>query len=187
MLDRLSLRIRILLFFALLAGGAIVALAAGLALATRSAPLAPEVLQGALAAGFAILLLVVWVWFLFDHNVARAIDSLASAIRARVHAGIEHDLAAEAKAARYLGDLAPAAEAIARSLVQTRNALAESVARETTRLAGRCAGGGVAVLGRASTGVLRWITCAKGRSATLMSVWRGRGTRTVPRTCCAPR
>ena len=135
MLDRLSLRLRILLFFALLAFGSVAALAAGLLIAMRQTALAPEVVQGALVAGFAVVGLVVWVWFLFDHNVARAIDTLASAIRARVHAGIEHDLAAEARAARYLGDLAPAAEAITRSLVQTRNALAESVARETTRLA----------------------------------------------------
>lgn len=135
MLDRLSLRLRILLFFALLAGGALLAMAAGLAVAGRHGGLTPEAVQGALVAGFAILGLVVWVWFLFDHNVARAIDSLAAAIRARAHAGIERDLAAEARAARYLGDLAPAAEAVTRSLVETRNALAESVARETTRLA----------------------------------------------------
>jgi len=135
MLDRLSLRLRILLFFALLAVGAVAAIGAGLLVAAREAPLAPEVVQGGLVAGFALVGLVVWVWYLFDHNVARAIESLAAAIRARVHAGIEHDIAAEAKAARYLGDLAPAAEAVTRSLVQTRNALAESVARETTRLA----------------------------------------------------
>ena len=135
MLDRLSLRLRILLFFALLAVGAVAAIVAGLLVAARDAPLAPEVVQGGLVAGFALVGLVVWVWYLFDHNVARAIETLAAAIRARVHAGIEHDIAAEAKAARYLGDLAPAAEAVTRSLVQTRNALAESVARETTRLA----------------------------------------------------
>ena len=138
MRDRLTLRLRILLFFALLAQGSVALVAAGLWVAARETgfgALAPEVVQGALVAGFGIVGLVVWVWFLFDHNVARAIDGLASAIRARVHAGIEHDLAAEARAARYLGDLAPAAEAVTRSLIETRSALAESVARETTRLA----------------------------------------------------
>ncbi|MCL4676018.1 MAG: PAS domain-containing protein, partial [Pararhodobacter sp.] len=138
MLERLSLRIRILLFFVLLAIGTLAAIGGGLwvALARSGLDTAPdELVQGGLIAGFIALGLVVWVWFLFDQNVARAIDRLASAIRARVHAGIENDLAAEARAARYLGDLAPAAEAITRSLVQTRNALAESVARETTRLA----------------------------------------------------
>lgn len=138
MLERLSLRIRILLFFVLLAIGTLAAIGGGLwvALARSGLDTAPdELVQGGLIAGFIALGLVAWVWFLFDQNVARAIDRLASAIRARVHAGIENDLAAEARAARYLGDLAPAAEAITRSLVQTRNALAESVARETTRLA----------------------------------------------------
>lgn len=136
--DRLGLRARLLLFFALLAGGGLALIAAGLWVATRHTGLAaapPELVQGALVAGFGLLGLVTWVWVLFDQNVARAIEALASAIRARVHAGIEHDLEAEARAARYLGDLAPAAEAVTRSLTRTRNALAESVARETTRLA----------------------------------------------------
>jgi len=138
MLERLSLRIRILLFFALLGVGTLMAIGAGLYIGMARAGLetpSNAMIQGGLIAGFLTLGLVVWVWFLFDANVAQAIDSLASAIRARVHAGIEHDLEAEAKAARYLGDLAPAAAAVTRSLVQTRNALAESVARETTRLA----------------------------------------------------
>lgn len=136
MLDRLPLRLRILLFFALLAAGAVLALAGGALLAIRRSggELSPPVVQGGLVAAFAIIGLVVWVWFLFDQNVARAIDTLSSAIRARAHAGIQHDLDAEARAARYLGDLAPAAAAVTRSLVETRSALAESVARETTRL-----------------------------------------------------
>ncbi len=138
MFDRLSLRIRILLFFALIAAGGVAALVAGgLVIARRGGEgaLTPAVVQGGLVAGFAMVGLVVWVWFLFDQNVARAIEGLSSAIRARAHAGIEHDLAAEARAARYLGDLAPAADAVTKTLVQTRSALAESVARETTRLA----------------------------------------------------
>jgi DNA polymerase-3 subunit epsilon len=138
MLDRLSLRIRILLFFALLAAGTVAAIGLGLWLAARRAgtgALSPELVQGGLIGAFLSVGLITWIWYLFDANVARAIERLSSAIRARVHAGIEHDLAAEAQAARYLGDLAPAAAEITRSLVQTRNALAESVARETTRLA----------------------------------------------------
>ncbi|HPD92888.1 MAG: DNA polymerase III subunit epsilon [Rhodobacter sp.] len=138
MLDRLSLRLRILLFFAALALGAVLAIVAGLWVALRhegAATVPPALVSGGLIAAFLVVGLVTWVWFLFDQNVARAIESLASAIRARVHAGIEHDLVAEARAARYLGDLAPAAAAVTRTLVETRNALAESVARETTRLA----------------------------------------------------
>ena len=138
MLDRLSLRLRILLFFVALAVGAVAAIAGGLWFALQrdgGQTVPPALISGGLIAAFLVLGLVTWVWFLFDQNVARAIEALASAIRARVHAGIEHDLAAEARAARYLGDLAPAATAVTRTLVETRNALAESVARETTRLA----------------------------------------------------
>jgi hypothetical protein len=40
----------------------------------------------------------------------------------------------DAAIARYLGDLAPAAQAAATRLAETRNALAEAVARETSRL-----------------------------------------------------
>lgn len=138
MLDRLSLRLRILLFFALLAVGLIGALIAGnwvaMSRAGLDVPTGPMIMS-ALISGIIGLALTVFVWFLFDANVGLAIERLATAIRARVHAGIEHDLVAEAQAARYLGDLAPAAEAVTRSLIDTRNALAQSVARETTRLA----------------------------------------------------
>lgn len=138
MLERLSLRLRILLLFAALAGGLMLALGLGMWFAMRraglDAPSDPMILMG-LITGFLGLGVCVGIWFLFDANVGLAIERLSSAIRARVHAGIEHDLAAESQSARYLGDLAPAAEAITRSLVDTRNALAQSVARETTRLA----------------------------------------------------
>jgi DNA polymerase III subunit epsilon len=138
MIERLGLRLRILLFFAALAAGVVLAIAFGLWAAlsrTDATGLAPVALQAGLIAGFLSLGLVTAIWYLFDANVARAIDRLASAIRARAHAEIDRDLAREAEAARYLGDLAPAAEAVTRQLAQTRNALAEAIARETTRLA----------------------------------------------------
>lgn len=135
MLHRLGLRLRILLFFAALAVGANVAVAVGLLLAYRrlgSAELLPAFQQVGILAGFAILGLVTWVWYLFDMNVARPIDALASKLRARTHANVEG--AIDDASARYLGDLAPAASATALTLAETRNALAESVARETSRL-----------------------------------------------------
>lgn len=139
MLERLSLRLRILLFFALLALGTAAAIAFGLWAALSRAPAGADpvavALQGGLIAGFAALGLVVGVWYLFDANVGRAIERLSAAIRARAHAGIERDLDREQREARYLGDLAPAVEAISKALVETRSALAESVARETGRLA----------------------------------------------------
>ncbi len=137
MLDRLSLRLRILLFFAALGLGAMVALGLGgwLVLSRSDVPgLADAMLQAGILGGFLILLLVTGIWYLFDANVARAIDRLASAIRTRAHNDVADDIRAEREHARYLGDLAPAAAEITRSLAQTRSALAESVARETSRL-----------------------------------------------------
>jgi DNA polymerase III subunit epsilon len=137
MLDRLSLRIRVLLFFALLAAGALAALAVGgwVVLSRNAAPdLMAPLLQAGILAGFLIVFLVTGIWYLFDTHVARAIDALANAIRTRALADVNEDIGAEKDRARYLGDLAPAAAAITRSLAQTRSALAESVARETSRL-----------------------------------------------------
>ncbi|WP_071795640.1 3'-5' exonuclease [Natronohydrobacter thiooxidans] len=137
MLDRLSLRIRILLFFAMLAAGAVLAMGLGgwLVLSRADQPeLAGPMLQAGILGGFLILFLVTGIWYLFDANVARAIDALANAIRTRAVTDVTDDIAAEREKARYLGDLAPAAAAITRSLAETRSALAESVARETSRL-----------------------------------------------------
>lgn len=141
MIDRLSLRLRVLLFFALLVAGVVAALAGGLMLARGRAlqsgalDLDQVLIQGGVFAALLSAGLIVGVWYLFDANVARAIDRLAGAIRARAQTAIDADLIREAEAARYLGDLAPAARDVTRALAQTRNALAESVARETTRLA----------------------------------------------------
>lgn len=136
MLEKLSLRIRVFLFFAALGIGSLAALAAGLAFGYRRLA-APEVLpafvSGGIVAGFAILGLITWVWFLFDRNVALAIEALAGGMRTRAHADVTGEF--DAAPARYLGDLAPAAAAAAAALSETRNALAEAVARETTRLA----------------------------------------------------
>ncbi|SUZ30500.1 DNA polymerase III PolC-type [Roseibaca ekhonensis] len=137
MLDRLSLRIRVLLFFLLIALGGIAAIVAGGWLTLSRSPqpgLDGPLLQAGLIAGFLIVFITTGIWYLFDANVARAIDGLSTAIRSRAHADVTGGLTREAAQARYLGDLAPAAEAISASLAQTRSALAESVARETARL-----------------------------------------------------
>ncbi len=135
MLQRLSLRTRIFLIFAGLAGGALAGIGAGLFLGYSRLG-TPETLdafvQGGVVAAFVTLGLVAWVWYLFDLNVARPIDMLAAALRARTHAEIGDDV--DVAIARYLGDLAPAATATAAFLQKTRSALAEAVARETLRL-----------------------------------------------------
>lgn len=136
MLEKLNLRIRVLLFFIALAFGFVAALIGGLYIGfQRMATAGPEsafVMAGAIA-GFAGIGLTAWVWFLFDENVARAIQRLAGGMRARAHADIQGEL--NGAVARYLGDLAPAAAAVTETLAETRNALAEAVQRETTRLA----------------------------------------------------
>ncbi len=136
MLERLSLRLRIFLFFALVAIGSLAAIAAAMYAGYRHLgepeALSAFVMAGAVA-GFVTLGLTVWVWLLFDENVAKAIEGLSARLRARAHADVEARVAGEGT--KYLGDLAPAAEAVSESLSATRNALAMSVQRETARLA----------------------------------------------------
>jgi DNA polymerase-3 subunit epsilon len=113
---RLSLRVRIFLLFALLAGAIVAAAAVALVLGYRYAGQS-DTLNGFVAAGvvvgFAVLGLTVFVWLLFDENVAKPVQRLASQMRARAHAGAGQF--AELNA-RYLGDLGPAAQALAERL-----------------------------------------------------------------------
>lgn len=136
MIHRLGLRLRVLLFFAALAAGAVAAIGLGLWVALSRFPVLADdsnaLIQIGLIAGFLTTGLIAWVWFLFDTNVARPIDLLAGALRARAHSDIDSPL--DLDVARYLGDLAPAASAAAASLAETRSALAEAIGRETARL-----------------------------------------------------
>ena len=135
MLMHLSLRLRVLLIFAGLGVAVILATALGLWMgySRLDAPGAGQgFIQAGVVAGFATLGLVAAVWYLFDLNVAKPIETLSGALRARAHADVNADM--DAAIARYLGDLAPAAQAAAQSLSETRSALAEAVARETLRL-----------------------------------------------------
>lgn len=135
MLTRLSLRLRVFLIFAGLAAAILAATVLGLWLGYSRLG-EPAALQGffqaGVLAGFAALGLIAGVWYLFDLNVAKPIETLAGALRARAHSDVSAEM--DAAIARYLGDLAPAAQAAAQSLAETRSALAEAVARETLRL-----------------------------------------------------
>jgi len=134
-LENLGLRLRVFLFFAALAIGAVGLLCLGLMFGYRRLD-APGSLnafvQGGVIGSFGVVGLTAAVWYLFDTHVSKPIDVLAGALRARAHADVTAVM--DPKTARYLGDLAPAAQATALSLSETRNALAEAVARETTRL-----------------------------------------------------
>lgn len=136
-LQHLSLRLRVFLFFLLIALGGIAVIAAALYLGLRrSGPDAPTngfILAGTLSV-FGLTGLVTLVWYLFDENVARPIENLSAALRARAHAGVDVELDADQLC--YLGDLAPAAQAVTGQLSQSTMDAAETVARETARLEG---------------------------------------------------
>jgi len=131
-----SLRLRIFLFFALIAvGGAAVIIGAlwfGFTRLGRPEALSPFILSGGLAC-LGLFGLVARIWLYFDENVARPIGALSSEMRARAHAEITGDI--DRQPARYLGDLAPAAAAISKVLHETRHDLDAAIARETERIA----------------------------------------------------
>jgi len=127
-----SLRLRIFLFFALLAiGGSLIVAAALWSARARAATMALDsaLLAAWILASFGITALTAWIWLLFDDNVAKPVVRLASELRARAHAGVSREI--DCADARYLGDLAPAAQAAASDLREVRNQLDEVVARET--------------------------------------------------------
>lgn len=134
--DQLGLRLRVFLFFAFLGLASLAAIMAGAYLGYQRlgdpAALSAFVLGG-LVAGGGVLGLTLWVWFLFDENVAQAIQKLAGGMLARAHADVIDDI--DHAPAKYLGDLAPAAAAVTANLSQTRSALAEAVERETEQVA----------------------------------------------------
>jgi len=135
MLTRLSLRLRIFLFFCLLALGGIAVTGGALWLGySRAAQpgLMDAFLFSGLLSSFAILGLCAAIWLLFDENVAKPIERLAAGMRARAHAGVNKEL--DTHGARYLGDLAAAAEGLAGQLGASALSAAAAIARETEHL-----------------------------------------------------
>ncbi|MGR3712345.1 MAG: exonuclease domain-containing protein [Shimia sp.] len=134
-MQSLGLRLRILLFFALMALGGMAIVALALIVGYRSATpddIAAGFTLASIIAGFGLLGLATAIWFLFDENVAKPIEKLATSLRVRAHAGVPAQL--DAHAARYLGDLAPAAEAMSTQLDSQTLDAAELVALETETL-----------------------------------------------------
>lgn len=136
MLTRLSLRLRVLLFFGLLGLGGLAVVALALVVGhgrVAEAGVDAGFTMAGIIAGFGILGLTAGIWLLFDENVAKPIERLAAQLRTRAHAGV--DATFDTHSARYLGDLAPAAEAVSTQLVQSTMDTAEAVALETAHLA----------------------------------------------------
>lgn len=120
---KLSLRLRVFLFFAALAVGT--ALVMGLALwagAHRAAQGGNGYVIASIIAAFGVTGLIAAIWLLFDENVAKPIERLATDLRARAEAGIKGDL--DEHALRYLGDLAPAAQALNQRTLHVADAIA---------------------------------------------------------------
>ncbi|WP_243612017.1 3'-5' exonuclease [Shimia aestuarii] len=138
MLMTLSLRLRVFLFFVFLALAGIVVTSGALYVGYRRSlggdtGLGSAFLFSAILSGFGLSALAAGVWLLFDENVAKPIERIAASMRTRAHAGVSLDL--DTHAARYLGDLAPAAAAVSTQLSQSTLDTAEAVAAETARLA----------------------------------------------------
>lgn len=134
-MERLSLRLRVFLFFVLLGvGGLALILGAGWVGYQRalSSGLANGFVIAGLIAGFGLLALVTGVWLLFDENVAKPIERLAAGLRAGVHSGVSTKV--DLHAARHLGDLAPAAKAVSGRLSTSMMETANAIAEETNRL-----------------------------------------------------
>lgn len=136
MWQRYSFRFRIFLFFVLMAVGSVAlvlgALYAAYTRAAATVPADPFVFAGAIS-GFGLIALIVGIWFLFDENVARPVEKLATQLRLKAHAKVDAQI--DTDAARYLGDLAPAAQAVTKQLSSSTLASAEEVAMQTAQLA----------------------------------------------------
>lgn len=126
-MTRLSLRARVFLFFALLAAGS--AVIVGLAIwfgAGRAAQGGDGYIIAALISVLGVTGLVAGIWMLFDENVAKPIERLAADLRARAVSNVEAEL--DAQSARYLGDLAPAAQALNQRAAGSADATAMATA-----------------------------------------------------------
>lgn len=134
MLDRLSLRLRIGLFFILLAVAVPIVVGGALAFAAQRLdggnPLPHLVLAGGIATA-GLLVLIGTVWQLFDTNVARPITSISRDLQTLMHANPGHEVATQD--ARYLGLLAPTVEEISTTLKTARADFDARVAQATSK------------------------------------------------------
>lgn len=135
-MTQLGLRLRILLFFALIGlggtGAVLGAIWAGHARAVATT-LTDGFVMAAILSALALLALSAGVWLLFDENIAKPIEKLAAEMRVRAHAGTDTEL--DTHSARYLGDLAHAAAAISGKITGGAMETAQQVALATERLA----------------------------------------------------
>lgn len=136
MLASLSLRLRVFLFFCFMAFAGVALVMGALFLGYRrgvEGDVSSGFVFAGILSGFGLIGMMAGIWLLFDENVSKPIERLAATMRTQAHAGV--DVAMDEHQARYLGDLAPAAQAVSGQLSQTAIGTAEAVAQETARLA----------------------------------------------------
>jgi DNA polymerase-3 subunit epsilon len=135
MLTGFNLRLRIFLMFAGVAAASGCVVLAALYFGYRRTG-ETDILSGFLFAGvlsgFGLLAILAGVWLLFDENVAKPINRLAAAMRTRAHADAAPGL--DLEEARYLGDLAPALQAVTGRLSEISGETDGPAAGETSRL-----------------------------------------------------
>ncbi|MCH9806137.1 MAG: exonuclease [Alphaproteobacteria bacterium] len=107
MLERLSLRVRFLLFFGLIAAAipAVIAVSLYLAALRMEDDPTPQLVLFGGVASFALVGIVGWVAQQFDTHVAQPIVAVARDLQTRMHANPGNDL--QQDEARYLGILGP--------------------------------------------------------------------------------
>jgi len=129
--DRLSLRLRFFLFFALIGLGGTAAITAAMVYLGRSTP-APRiddlVLMGG-AASAVVLGLAIWTWLKFDEHVARPIIAVGNHLKTVAHAKAERTM--PEGTARHLGFLEPVVQEVTRAFAETRREMDRTVATAT--------------------------------------------------------
>ncbi len=131
MLERLSLRLRLFVFFALIGlGGSAAVIAAMVYLARLGEALRLDdlVLSGG-AVSAVVLGLTAWTWLKFDEHMARPILAIANHLKAAAHAGAEREI--PAGTGRYLGVLGPAAREVTAALTESRRQIDRTIATAT--------------------------------------------------------
>lgn len=134
MLDRLSLRVRFFLFFALIAIAAPLLIGGAMWLAAQrlEGNPGPHLLLFGGAAAVALMLVVAWVWQLFDANVAVPILAIVRDLQTLMHANPKHTI--DMQSSRYLGLLAPAVREVGEAFASARRDVGEEIARATRSL-----------------------------------------------------
>jgi len=140
MFENWSLRRRVFMFFALIACGSAAAIGAGMWFAAEriGEGAAPHLVLFGGGAGFGIVLLTMWVWQLFDKNVAVPIQALGRQLETQAHSVADADKL-DTERARYLGPLAGGAEEIAAALAEARGEVEAEVQRAVAEAARKTA------------------------------------------------